>query len=64
MRDERLLTPTDEPSIEARRLDEAAALTEACETLSPYARDRFTKSFDSFEEYAAWKNAQANPWDR
>ena len=57
-------TRTDATSLEARRLDEAAALTEACEALSPYARDHFTKSFDSFDEYTAWKNAQTNPWHR
>ena len=64
MPEEQLRTRTDGTSLEARRLEEAAELTAACETLAPRARDHFTRSFDSFDEYAAWKNAQANPWHR
>ena len=57
-------TRTDDASLEVRRLEEATDLTAACETLAPRARDHFTRSFDSFDEYAAWKNAQINPWHR
>ena len=46
------------------RFREAAALSDACERLSPYERERFTLSFTGFDEYAAWKDAQVNPWHR
>ena len=54
---------TGEP-IEAQRFREAADLSDACARLSPYRREHFVISFDSFDDYAAWRNAQANPWNR
>ena len=44
---------TGDTSLEARRIEEAAELTAACETLGPHARDNFTRSFDSFDEPSA-----------
>ena len=52
------------PDDPGARLKGAAALSEGCERLSPYKRERFTKSFDSFADYAGWKDAQTNPWNR
>lgn len=50
--------------IEVRRFREAADLSDACARLSPYRQEHFVISFDSFEDYAAWRNEQANPWNR
>ena len=47
-----------------QRFREAADLSDACASLSPYEQEHFVISFDSFEDYAAWRNAQANPWNR
>ena len=54
----------DRDSEARQRLLEAGDLTDACELLSPYTRDHFTASFDSFDEYEAWRNEQPNPWNR
>ena len=51
-------------SIEVRRFWEAADLSDACAKLSPYRREHFAISFDSFDDYAAWRDEQANPWNR
>ena len=50
--------------IEARSFWEAADLSDACAKFSPYPREHFVISFDSFDDYAAWRNEQANPWNR
>ena len=58
-------TPQEaEEPIEVRRFREAADLSDACARLSPYRREHFVISFDSFDDYAAWRNEQANPWNR
>lgn len=50
--------------IEVRRFREAADLSDACARLSPYRPEHFVISFDCFDDYAAWRNEQANPWNR
>ena len=50
--------------IEVQRFREAADLSDACAMLSPYRQEHFVISFDSFDDYAAWRNEQANPWNR
>ena len=47
----------------AERFHEVADLTDAMAMLSPYEQPHFVASFDSFEEYEAWKDGQANPWN-
>ena len=51
-------------AIEAQRFWDAADLSDACARLSPYRQEYFAISFDSFDDYASWRNAQANPWNR
>ncbi|MCY4074032.1 MAG: hypothetical protein OXH04_01220 [Acidobacteria bacterium] len=53
-----------EEPLEVRRFREAADLSDACARLSPYRQEHFAISFDSFDDYAAWRNEQANPWNR
>ncbi|MCY3845219.1 MAG: hypothetical protein OXH69_16950 [Acidobacteria bacterium] len=60
---ERAARETEEP-IEVRRFWEAADLSDACARLSPYRQEHFAISFDSFDDYTAWRNEQANPWNR
>ena len=50
--------------IEAQRFWEAADLSDACVRLNPYPQEHFALSFDSFDDYTAWRNEQANPWNR
>ena len=45
------------------RFWEVADLSDAMATLNPYEQEYFVASFDSFDEYEAWKNGQANPWN-
>ena len=56
--------PEAEEPIEVRRFREAADLSDACARLSPYQQEHFVISFDSFDDYATWRNEQANPWNR
>ncbi|MDX1387454.1 MAG: winged helix-turn-helix domain-containing protein [bacterium] len=45
------------------RLGFSERLLNEAEELNPYPRYRpFTKSFESFKEYEAWKKRQTNPW--
>ena len=60
---ERAAREAEEP-IEVRRFREAADLSDACARLNPYRPEHFVISFDSFDDYAAWRNEQANPWNR
>ncbi len=57
-------TPEAEEQIEAQRFWDTAELSDACATLSPYKREHFVISFNSFDEYAAWRDEQTNPWNR
>ena len=51
------------PEDARRRFWEMADLIDSLEEMNPYERPRFTASFNSFEEYEAWKNEQTNPWN-
>ena len=55
-------TPRDESPEE--RFWQLADLSDAAATLSPYTREYFGGSFESFEAYEAWRNGQTNPWNR
>ena len=53
----------DGPADPERRFWDMADLTDSLEQLNPHERPRFSTSFESFEEYEAWKNGQTNPWN-
>ena len=40
---------------------DVADLSDAINALNPYEQEHFVASFESFDEYEAWKNAQTNP---
>ncbi len=61
--DEQTAETADGPDDAERRFWEMADLTDSLERLNPHERPRFTASFESFEEYEAWKNGQTNPWN-
>ena len=45
------------------RLDLARELKDGAERLNPHARPKaFTKSFENYESYEAWRKKQKNPW--
>ncbi|MFA4873710.1 MAG: hypothetical protein WC956_04520 [bacterium] len=45
------------------RVELSRALEEGAARLNPYERpEGFTKSFDSYKSYEAWRKKQKNPW--
>lgn len=61
--DEQAAKTPDGPDAAVRRFWEMADLTDSLERLNPHERPRFTASFESFDQYEAWKNGQTNPWN-
>ena len=49
--------------IEVRRFREAADLSDACARLSPFRQEHFVLSFDSFDDYAAWRTSGSTSAD-
>jgi len=45
-------------------LHEAERLFRDFAALTPHAYVPFVKTFDSFEDYQRWRDAQTNPWYR
>ncbi|MBK5296438.1 MAG: hypothetical protein JJE40_04705 [Vicinamibacteria bacterium] len=52
------------PRSAAARLHEAERLFRNFAALTPYRFVPFVKTFDSFDDYQRWRNAQTNPWYR
>lgn len=48
----------------AARLREAERLYRDFAALTPYRFVPFVKTFDSFDDYQRWRDAQTNPWYR
>ncbi len=54
--------PSDETPED--RFWQLADVSDGAAALSPYEREYFGASFESFEAYEAWRDGQANPWNR
>ncbi len=52
------------PRSAAARLREAERLFRDFAVLTPYPFVPFARTFDSFEDYRRWRDAQTNPWYR